>query len=107
MTFDYYMKNRKRIHRLTIKDHEKLSKELRDLNICRVNLDENKMYRNTNSAVMKLVNFAFLDPEFSGKGLKGVSNLDKKVWKKYSDKTAELVKDAEEIRRKYGKKKND
>ena len=55
-------------------------------------------YRSRVTDLSKFLNY--LDKEI-------LSNLDKKVWKKYSDKTAELVKDAEEIRRKYGKKKND
>ncbi len=58
----------------------KASKEIRDLPINKKNSEKNSKFRNPNGVALKMANFLFLDPNYSGKGMKGCSNLDKKIF---------------------------
>lgn len=55
-------------------------------------------YRNAAGVIMKMMNFRSIDPTFTGKGLKGASNLDKAVWAEFYGKSLELAIAAEAIR---------
>lgn len=59
------------------------------------------VFRNQNGIYMKLMNFRSLDPEVSGKGLTSASEMDKRVWRKYSGDIDSLKKDASNIRENY------
>lgn len=56
------------------------SKEIRELSINKENSKKDPKFRNPNGIALKLANFLFLDPNYSGKGMKGYSNLDKKIF---------------------------
>lgn len=53
------------------------------------------------SIAMKLGNFAHLDPDYHGKGLKGVSDLDRKVMSEYLQNVSATTDKAIEIFEKY------
>ena len=57
------------------------SKEIRDLSINREYSNNDPKFRNPNGIALKLANFLFLDQNYSGKGMKGCSALDKKIFK--------------------------
>jgi hypothetical protein len=42
--------------------------------------DKSDKFRNPNGVALKLANFLFIDPRYKGKGMKGCSGLDKKVF---------------------------
>lgn len=62
------------------------SNEIRGLLINRENSTDPK-FRNPNGIALKMANFLFLDPNYSGKGMKGCSVLDKKVFNDYFNLT--------------------
>lgn len=54
------------------------------------NLDPN--FRNPNGVSLKLANFLYLDPKYPGKGMKGCSKLDKKIFNEYLNSSIQTVK---------------
>lgn len=58
-------------------------------------------FRNPNGVGMKLANFRRLDPEYSGKGLRGGGNLEKEVWETFAGDIELLKKTAESIKANY------
>jgi len=55
-----------------------------------------KIDRTLNSLAMKLCNFAYLDPNLQGKGLKGVSIADREIWKEFNENWEVLGYESEE-----------
>jgi hypothetical protein len=45
--------------------------------------DKSDKFRNPNGVALKLANFLFIDPRYKGKGMKGCSGLDKKVFNEF------------------------
>lgn len=74
-----------------------LSELLNRLPIHDVRPDEAK-FRNPSGVNMKLNNFKAFDPSYSGKGLRGGSKLDEKVFNEFQFDTDRLHKIAERIR---------
>ncbi len=56
------------------------SQALRNLPINYEYSENDPKFRNPNGIALKLANFLFLDPNYSGKGMKGCSVLDKKIF---------------------------
>lgn len=56
-------------------------------------------FRNPNGVSLKLGNFAFLDPEYSGTGMTSCSKMDRSVWDEFANAPIELRKAARSIRR--------
>ena len=56
------------------------SEALRNLPINNENSKNDPKFRNPNGIALKLANFLFLDPNYSGKGMKGCSVMDKKIF---------------------------
>lgn len=59
------------------------SREIRNLSINREYSNNDPKFRNPNGVALKLANFLFLDPNYFGKGMKGCSVLDKKIFKEF------------------------
>jgi putative restriction endonuclease len=70
-----------------------------------------KLDRNPSSVGMKLCNFASLDPVLQARGIRGLqgaSELDRIVWKEFSDATSDVVADSEQaMRNLFGAKEGD
>ena len=58
----------------------KASKAIRDLDINKEYSSQSEKFRNPNGVALKLANFLFLDPSYEGKGMKGCSALDRKIF---------------------------
>ena len=56
------------------------SKAIRGLEINKEYSSQSEKFRNPNGVALKLANFLFLDPNYEGKGMKGCSALDKKIF---------------------------
>ena len=56
------------------------SEAIRGLEINQEYSSKSTKFRNPNGIALKLANFLFLDPNYSGKGMKGCSVLDKKIF---------------------------
>ena len=56
-------------------------------------------FRNANGVYMKLMNFCWIDPDYSGKGLDQGSKKDKEVWGDFISNREELRKVSDAIRR--------
>ena len=56
------------------------SKEIRDLSSNREYSNNDPKFRNPNGIALKLANFLFLDQNYSGKGMKGCSELDRLIF---------------------------
>ena len=59
------------------------SQALRDLPINKEYSEKDPKFRNPNGIALKMANFLFLDPNYSGKGMKGCSVLDKKIFNEF------------------------
>lgn len=59
------------------------SQEIRNLSINKEYSEKDPKFRNPNGIALKLANFLFLDPNYSGKGMKGCSVLDKKIFNEF------------------------
>jgi hypothetical protein len=59
------------------------SQEIRKLSINKEHSAKDPKFRNPNGIALKLANFLFLDPNYSGKGMKGCSELDKKIFNEF------------------------
>ena len=59
------------------------SQALRNLPINYEYSKNDPKFRNPNGIALKLANFLFLDPNYSGKGMKGCSVLDKKIFNEF------------------------
>ena len=58
----------------------KASKAIRDLEINKEYSSQSEKFRSPNGIALKLANFLFLDPSYGGKGMKGCSALDRKIF---------------------------
>ena len=58
----------------------KASKAIRDLDINKEYSSQSEKFRNPNGVALKLANFLFLDPTYEGRGMKGCSALDRKIF---------------------------
>lgn len=56
------------------------SKAIRELEINKEYSSQSEKFRNPNGVALKLANFLFLDPQYEGKGMKGCSVLDRRVF---------------------------
>ena len=56
------------------------SKAIRDLEINKEYSSQSEKFRSPNGIALKLANFLFLDPNYEGKGMKGCSALDRKIF---------------------------
>ena len=65
------------------------SKEIRGLLINKEYSTKDPKFRNPNGVALKMANFLFLDPNYSGKGMKGCSAMDKKVFNDYFNLTSQ------------------
>jgi hypothetical protein len=59
------------------------SEAIRNLSINKEYSQNDPKFRNPNGIALKLANFLFLDPNYSGKGMKGCSVLDKKIFNEF------------------------
>jgi hypothetical protein len=55
-------------------------------------------FRNANGVAMKLGNFAGIDPDYHGRGLRGAGRLDRAVWEEFSSDRERLTREATTIR---------
>lgn len=83
-----------------------LSNDLRNLNIHQ-NIPDKETFRSVNSVALKLANLKKSDQNFSGKGMRDGSKLEKEVWNKYHTHKDRLSKEAELVRQLYLKPKNE
>ena len=97
LALDFYLKHRSAIPNKTDHEIEKLSEELRGLNLA-LGGEAKGTFRNQNGTYMKLMNLRRFDPEYSGVGLKGGGKLEEELWKRYFDNPGELSKVATAIR---------
>lgn len=72
-----------------------LSDALRRLAIVKPSNPE--VFRNPNGIAMKLGNFAALDPEYNGKGLRAGGKRDREVWNEFAHAPAKLAAAVKEI----------
>src|SRR5437899_1431699 len=56
-------------------------------------------FRNPNGVAMKLGNFAALDPDYAGDGLRAGSRMDANVWAEFQGRPDELHRAAAALRR--------
>ena len=56
------------------------TKAIRDLEINKEYSSKSEKFRSPNGIALKLANFLFLDPNYEGKGMKGCSALDRKIF---------------------------
>ena len=89
LTLDFYHKNFPQIPEKYSKEIVELSETLRKIQSVLDNNIDSK-YRNTNGVYMKLMNFHHINPNYSGKGLESVSQLDREIFKDYENKIEEL-----------------
>jgi hypothetical protein len=59
------------------------SNEIRNLEINKEYSEKDPKFRNPNGIALKMANFLFLDPNYSGKGMKGCSLLDKIIFNEF------------------------
>lgn len=76
---------------------QELSSLLNDLPLNR-RKKANEKFRNANGVNMKLANFKFIDPEYSGEGLKGGSVLDKEIFFEFNKNLSGLKLTANNIK---------
>jgi hypothetical protein len=57
------------------------SKEIRNLPTNKKFSEQSEVFRNPNGVALKLANFLFLDPNYTGAGMKGCSELDRLIFK--------------------------
>lgn len=76
----------------------KLSQVLNQLSLHPIRPDKKK-FRNANGVNLKLGNFKYFDPDYTGVGLRGGSKLDKAVFQEFYGKRELLKLAAQEIRR--------
>jgi len=89
LTLDFCHKNFPQIPEKYSKEIVELSETLRKIQSVLDNNIDSK-YRNTNGVYMKLMNFHHINPNYSGKGLESVSQLDREIFKDYENKIEEL-----------------
>jgi hypothetical protein len=77
-------------------DVVELSQLLRDMAPEQVDINPN--YRNPNGIALRLANFASVDPNYQGKGMRGLSRLGREIWEEYSKNWQQLSADAQLIR---------
>ena len=96
LTLDFYHKNFPNIPEQNSGPISSLSKTLRNI---KTTLDKNidSKYRNENGVYMKLMNFHHINPEYSGKGLKRASQLDREIFEEFINKNDELSEISEKI----------
>jgi 5-methylcytosine-specific restriction enzyme A len=75
-----------------------LSKILNDLPIFQDRPDKDR-FRNANGVTLKLSNFLVFDPNYKGKGMKGGSKLDKKIFEEFYWHRKKLKMIAAEIKK--------
>jgi 5-methylcytosine-specific restriction protein A len=97
LTLDFYHKNFPKIPEKNSDIISSLSKTLRNI---QKTLDNNidSKYRNENGVYMKLMNFHHINPEYSGKGLESVSQLDREIFEEFINKKDELSEISEKIK---------
>jgi 5-methylcytosine-specific restriction protein A len=83
-----------------------LSNELRAMNIHN-QISDLKKFRNPSSISRRLANFKTMDLLYAGDGLYNSGKLAKEVFKEYSFKKEDLVAKAKNIRKDYGKQKDE
>ena len=96
LTLDFYHKNFPRIPEKNSDSILALSKTLRKIQTILIKNIDSK-YRNVNGVHMKLMNFHHINPEYSGKGLYSVSQLDRKIFEEFINKKEELSKISEKL----------
>jgi 5-methylcytosine-specific restriction protein A len=96
LTLDFYFKNFPRIPERNSDLISYLSKTLRKVQKT-LNNKIDSSYRNINGVHMKLMNFHHINPDYSGKGLKSVSKLDREIFDEFFDKKDELSEISEKI----------
>ena len=82
LTLDFYHQHFPQIPEQNSKEISELSDTLRKTQII-LNKDINPKYRNINGVYMKLMNFHHINPNYSGKGLESVSQLDREIFENY------------------------
>ena len=61
--------------------------------------DQSEKFRNPNGVALKLANFLFIDPRYKGKGMKGCSGLDKKIFNEFYGNS--LIQEESQIRHEH------
>tara|TARA_B110000008_G_C16859914_1_gene520271 strand:- start:25 stop:753 length:729 start_codon:yes stop_codon:yes gene_type:complete len=89
LTLSFYHQYFPQIPEKNSKEISELSDTLRKIQIILEN-DINSNYRNTNGVYMKLMNFHHLNPEYPGKGLESVSQLDREIFQYYEERKDKL-----------------
>lgn len=97
LALDLYLRHRPHLLDDTHDEVVELSNVLNALPIHTDRPDE-ETFRNPNGVAMKLGNFAALDPEYPGAGLRAGGRGDVKVWKAYHNRPSELASLAQELR---------
>lgn len=97
LALDLYLRRRGHIPSPRDADIVELSDLLNQLPIHTVRPDLEK-FRNPNGVVLKITNFAALDPQYPGAGMSRGSRMDALVWDRYADRQGELRGVADEIR---------
>lgn len=97
LALDLYLRERGRIPSPGDPEVLALSDLLNRLAIHKVRPDLEK-FRNANGVVLKITNFAALDPQYPGAGMNRGSRLDAVVWDRYAGQPGELRRVADAIR---------
>lgn len=69
-----------------------ISNEIRSLSANLENSKKDNKFRNPNGVALKFANILHIDPEHTGKGMKGASKLDRTLFEEYFNKTANIKK---------------
>jgi 5-methylcytosine-specific restriction enzyme A len=97
LALDVYLRQRGRIPSLRDPSITDLSDLLNRLPLHTVRPDLEK-FRNPNGVVLKITNFAALDPQYPGTGMTRGSRLDAVIWDRYAARPGELRLIADAIR---------
>jgi 5-methylcytosine-specific restriction protein A len=97
MALDLYLRRRPRLPAAEDREVRELSAFLNSLPIHTVRPDL-ETFRNANGVSLKLANFAALDPQYPGAGMRSVGRADAEVWDRYAAYPDELRQVVEAIR---------
>lgn len=89
LALDLYLRRRPQLPGAEDHDVQELSAFLNSLPIHTVRPDL-ETFRNPNGVSLKLANFAALDPQYPGAGMRSVGRLDEIVWDRYASRPDEL-----------------
>jgi 5-methylcytosine-specific restriction enzyme A len=91
LALDLYLRRRPQLPGADDPDVQQLSALLNSMPIHTVRPDLER-FRNPNGVSLKLANFAALDPQYPGVGMRAGSRLDAQVWDRFADHPDELTR---------------